>query len=380
METTYLILGGCCVLLLIVMLIVLLWTKSSSDASLRSLMMESEREKRRELDEMKTQIQDDMSELKERMNHDLMMFQNSVVHSMREDMTLMNESTARRLNRIELSVSESLLKGFEKTNQSFVLMSEQMARIDQTQKNLKDLSENIISLENILTDKKMRGTFGEIQLYSLLENVFGLEGQHYHKQVKLSNGCIADCVLSAPSPLNHLVVDSKFPLENYNRMMESAVSSDAYKKAAQDFRKDVKNHIRAIADKYLIPFETADFACMFIPAEAVFAQIVSHFDDLVQYSYECKVYLVSPTTMMAYLNAIKAFYLNQERSEKVEEIQSEVTKLSKEFERFIQRWQTVTKDFDKLQTDIKNIDITADKIIRRFQQIESVELNEENSL
>ena len=183
-------------------------------------------------------------------------------------------------------------------------------------------------------------------------------------------------MLLVPSPLNNLVVDSKFPLENYNRMMDAVSSSEQYRKAAQDFRKDVKNHIRAIADKYLIPAETSEFACMFIPAEAVFAQIVSQFDDLVQYSYQCKVYLVSPTTMMAYLNAIKAFYLNQERSLKVEEIQSEVMKLAKEFERFVQRWQIVTKDFDKLHGDMKNIDITADKIVRRFQQIESVEFGQ----
>ena len=386
MEYMILALIGLCVLLLAVMIVVMFVNKAGTESSIRSLMRESEHEKRREMSEMKNQIQDDVNELKDRMNRDLVMFQNSVIHSVREDMTLMNESSARRLNRIELAVSESLLKGFEKTNESFVVMSEQIARIDETQRHLQQLSQNIISLENILTDKKTRGAFGEIQLYSLLENVFGTDGQHYRKQMKLSNGCIADCVLLAPSPLNNLVVDSKFPLENYNRMMDAVPSSEQYRKAVQDFRKDVKNHIRAIADKYLIPAETSEFACMFIPAEAVFAQIVSQFDDLVQYSYQCKVYLVSPTTMMAYLNAIKAFYLNQERSLKVEEIQSEVMKLSKEFERFVQRWQIVTKDFDKLHGDMKNIDITADKIIRRFQQIESVELgqnehsNEQNDL
>ena len=338
--------------------------------------MDSERAKRREMDEMKNQLQDDMNDLKDRMNHDLLVFQNSVLHSFREDMNVLNESTYRKLNRIELSVSDSLMKGFDQTSQSFQSFAEQMARIDEAQKNLKHLSENIISLESILTDKKTRGTFGEIELYSLLENVFGLEGMRYLKQVKLSNGAIADCLLKAPSPLGNLVIDSKFPLENYNRMINASLRLEERKKASLEFRRDVKGHIQAIADKYLIPGETAEFACMFIPAEAVFAEIVAHFDDLVQFSYQRKVYLVSPTTMMAYLSAIKAFYLNQERSEKVVQIQHEYAKLSKEFERFVQRWQLISKDFEKLNADMRNIDITADKIMRRFQQIDAVDLSE----
>ena len=146
MEDMILVLIGLCVLLLVVMIIVLFVNKAGTESSIRSLIRESESEKRREMDEMRNQIQDDMNELKDRMNRDLVMFQNSVVHSMREDMTLMNESSARRLNRIELAVSESLLKGFEKTNESFVVMSEQIARIDETQRNLQQLSQNIISL------------------------------------------------------------------------------------------------------------------------------------------------------------------------------------------------------------------------------------------
>ncbi|MBP3399922.1 MAG: DNA recombination protein RmuC [Erysipelotrichaceae bacterium] len=376
MEMYIMIFAGLIAVLLIVLIVLVLVNKSSSEASIRAFMMDSERAKRREMDEMKNQLQDDMNDLKDRMNHDLLVFQNSVLHSFREDMNVLNESTYRKLNRIELSVSDSLMKGFDQTSQSFQSFAEQMARIDEAQKNLKHLSENIISLESILTDKKTRGTFGEIELYSLLENVFGLEGMRYLKQVKLSNGAIADCLLKAPSPLGNLVIDSKFPLENYNRMINASLSLEERKKASLEFRRDVKGHIQAIADKYLIPGETAEFACMFIPAEAVFAEIVAHFDDLVQFSYQRKVYLVSPTTMMAYLSAIKAFYLNQERSEKVVQIQHEYAKLSKEFERFVQRWQLISKDFEKLNADMRNIDITADKIMRRFQQIDAVDLSE----
>ena len=378
MGNTILICSALCAVLLVILIVLVLLNKSSSDAALRNHLMESERSKRKEMDELKDQMNDEMNELKDRLNHDLVLFQNTILHSFKDDLLGLNESTARRLNRIELSVSDSLLKGFDKTNQSFAAVVQQMARIDETQKNLNDLSKNIISLESILTDKKSRGTFGEIELYSLLEHVFGVEGQHYRKQVKLSSGAVADCVLFGPSSLGSLVIDSKFPLENYNRMVSASFDPELFKKTSSEFKKDVKNHISAIADKYLIPSETAEFACMFIPAESIFAEIVSRFDDLVQFSYQKKVYLVSPTTMMAYLNAIKAFYLNQQRSEKVVEIQQEYIKLSKEFERFVMRWQAVEKDFEKLHADMKQVDITSDKIVRRFQQIESVDLNQRN--
>lgn len=375
---TFILLVVCAVLLVLLIVLVFV-TKSSSEHAIRTILVDSEREKRRELDELKNQMQDDFNELKDRMNHELLMFQSSMMHSMREDINGFNESTSRKLKLIEMSMSDSLMKGFDRTSQSFASVAEQMGRIDEAQKHLKELSENIISLESILNDKKTRGIFGEIQLYSLLETVFGHDGQRYHKQVKLSNGSIADCIIDTPEPLGRLVIDSKFPLENYNRMVDEHLSAEEKKKAAQDFKKDVRLHIHAIAEKYLIPSETAEFACMFIPAESVFSTIVAYFDDLVQFSYAKKVYLVSPTTLMAYLSAIQSFYLNQQRSLKAGEIQQEVLRLSKEFERFVQRWQTVTKDFEKLSADMRLVDVTSDKIVKRFQQIEAVELSDDEN-
>ena len=368
-----------CCLMFVILIVLVMWMRASYAALTRSVLNESERAHHQEMDQFKNQMQDDLNEMKDRMNHDLVLFQNTIAHSLRSDMSTLSESTARQLNRIELSVSDSLMKGFENTSQSFASVAEQMARIDETQKNLKQLSENIVSLESILTDKKTRGTFGEIELYSILETVFGSDGLYYQKQVKLSSGAIADCVIKGPSSLGNLVIDSKFPLENYNRMAASLENSPEYKKAASDFRHDVKIHLQTIADKYLIASETAEFACMFIPAEAVFAQIVAHFDDLVQFSYQKRVYLVSPTTLMAYLNAIKAFYLEWERSKQMVEIQKEYQKLSQEFERFVQRWKTVMRDFDKLREDARALDITSEKIIRRFRDIESVELSEKDT-
>lgn len=325
----------------------------------------------------KIETSEEMDNLKTKMMEDLIFFQTNIVNSMKGDFNQLNENTVTRLVNIETKVNESLLQGFDRTNKAFTNILEQMARIDETQQNLKSLSSNITSLQNVLTDKKTRGTYGEIELYSILENVFGNNENRFSKQVKLSNGSIADCVLHAPSPLGEIVIDSKFPLENFNRMYDEQTSSQELIRVKNEFRKDVAKHIKDISSKYIIQGETAEIAYMFIPAEAVFAEIYGHYDDLIQLSYQSKVFLVSPTTLMAYITAIKAIYLGQERNDRVVEIQEEFIKLSKEFERFQDRYMAVTKDFDKTYKDMQSVSITSDKIIKRFKQIESVQLDEE---
>ena len=317
----------------------------------------------------------DMDALHQQVLNDLILFQTNVVNSIKGDFHQLNEVTVNRLVNIESKVNESLLQGFEKTNKAFSSVLEQMARIDETQHNLKSLSSNITSLQNVLTDKKTRGTYGEVELYSILESIFGNNEKRFSKQVKLSNENIADCVIHAPSPLGEIVIDSKFPLENFNRLYDESLSKQDLVRVKNEFKKDVAKHIKDIREKYIIPGETAEIAYMFIPAEAVFAEIYGHYDELVQLSYDSKVFLVSPTTLMAYITAIKAIYLGQERNDRVIEIQEEFVKLSREFERFNERFISVTKDFDKTYKDIQNVSITSDKIIKRFKQIESVELD-----
>lgn len=319
---------------------------------------------------------EELNQLKQQLMQDFVLFQTNIVGTLRGDFNQLNESTVNRLVNIETKVNESLLQGFEKTSKAFTSVLEQMARIDETQQNLKSLSANITSLQHVLTDKKTRGTFGEIELYSILESVFGNNEHRFTKQMKLSNDTIADCVLHAPSPLGNIVIDSKFPLENFNRLYDEQNTPQDVAKIKNDFKRDVAKHIKDIKTKYIIPGETAEMAYMFIPAEAVFAEIYGHYDELIQYSYECKVYLVSPTTLMAYITAIKAIYLGQERNDRVVEIQQEFGRLSKEFERFTERFSAVTRDFDKTHRDLQNVSITSDKIMKRFKQIESVELEQ----
>lgn len=364
-QTLYILLFAV-ILLAAVIVIVFMMNHANlkQQIAIRKMLNESEKAKDDEMDEFRTQVSQQM-----------MNFQNGMSESIRSDLNRLNESTTSRLNRIETSVNDSLLKGFEKTNQSFTSIKEQMARIDETQQSLKNLSTSIAGLQNVLTDKKTRGTYGEIELYSLMQSVFGVNDARYQTQVHLSNGTIADCVLFAPQPLGKIVIDSKFPLENYNRLFDEKLSAADKESIRAGFRRDVKKHIADIAEKYIIPGETAEVAYMFVPAEAVFAEIYGHFDEIVQYSYQMNVFIVSPTTLMAYLTAIRAIYLGQERNEKVVEIQQEYIKLSKEFERFSARFDAVAKDFDRTYKDVRDVGVTTNKIINRFHEIEAVQLD-----
>ena len=320
---------------------------------------------------------DEIEDLKRQVSSDLMNFQVLMSSSINDDINRLNENTYVRLSSIENRVSDGLLHGFNKTNESFNTVLEQITRIDETQQNLESLSNNINNLQNVLTDKKTRGIYGEIELYSILENVFGNNNNFYEKQYKLSNGYIADSIIKACPPLGNIVIDSKFPLENYNRIHNNDLSLEERNRAKVNFRKDVLKHIYDIKDKYIVPLETAEFAYMFIPAEAIFSEIYGKYDDIIQTSYKTKIYLVSPTTLMAYITAIQAIYLGQKRNDKIEIIQQEFEKLSIEFNRFQERFNIINKDFERTYKDLGNLSVTGDKIINRFKQIESVDLQGE---
>ncbi len=337
----------------------------NQQASIRKIMQEhsdSEAEKQ--------------ADFQQHLNGQILAYQNGVEDTVRAELMRMSQSSSAQMERLDARMNDSLLRGFEKTGNSFAAMKEEMARITRTQESLQQLSTSIDSLQNVLTDKKTRGTYGEVELYSLLHQVFGTNDQRWQKQYHLSSGVIADAVIVSPRPLGLICIDSKFPLENYNRMMDSTLSrqyGDSYRNA---FAKDVKKHISDISDKYINPPETAEMAYMFVPAEAVFAEIYGHFDDIIQYSYQRNVYIVSPTTLMAYLTAIRAIYLGQERNDRVEDIQKEYARLSQEFERFEKRFRQVASDFQRTNQDIHSLETTFDKINSRFADVSAVKLDE----
>ena len=190
----------------------------------------------------------------------------------------------------------------------------------------------------------------------------------------MSNGSIADSILYAPEPLGTICIDSKFPLENYERMTDKNLSATEREMATKLFKNDVKKHIDAIASKYIIPGETSDEAIMFLPAEAIFAEINAYHSELLQYSYDKKVWITSPTTLMSTLTIIQMILKNIERDKYAQVIHVELNKLSKEFMKYRERWDKLSRSIDTVTKDIKEINITTEKITKRFDSINSVDI------
>ena len=273
-----------------------------------------------------------------------------------------------RLEQIGGKVSERLDEGFKKTNDTFVRVMERLATIDEAQKKIDGLTSNVVSLQELLGDKRSRGAFGEVQLEGLVRNL--LPEAAFEFQYTFSNGKCADCVLKLPEPTGMVAVDSKFPLENYEAMfLEGA---DRASPAA--FKAGVKRHIEDIASKYIIPNVTSDGAVMFIPAEAVFAEIHAHHRDIVEYAQTRRVWIVSPTTLMAVLNTARAVLKDTETRKQVHIIQDELGKLGKDFARFDERMKKLAVHIQQASKDVEEVHISSKKITDRFAKIERVEL------
>ena len=287
----------------------------------------------------------------------------------------LTDSTDKRLQEISGQVEKRLSEGFEKTTKTFSDILQRLALIDDAQKKITELSTNVVSLQEVLNDKRSRGAFGEVQLNSLIRNV--LPEQSFKLQHTLSNGKIADCVLFLPKPTGNVVVDSKFPLESYRKMMDFEVAELDRKAALRQFKIDIKKHINDISDKYLIDNETADGAIMFIPAEAIFAEIHGHQSDLVDYANKKRVWLASPTTLMAILTTARSVLKDEATRQQIHVIQAHLSHLAQDFNRFKGRFANLAKHIDQAATDVKQIHTSADKITNRFEKIEQVDLVEE---
>jgi DNA recombination protein RmuC len=297
-------------------------------------------------------------------------FRNATQHLATSIETL-SKTVDGRLEQIGGKVNERLDEGFKKTNETFVSVMARLATIDEAQKKIDGLTTNVISLQELLGDKRSRGAFGEVQLEGLVRNI--MPPQAYEMQYTLPNGSRADCVLKLPEPTGMVAVDSKFPLENYHRMFDAA--SPAEKLVAErQFKADVKKHVEDIASKYIIPEVTSDGAVMFIPAEAVFAEIHAHHSDVVDYAMQRRVWIVSPTTLMAVLNTARAVMKDVETRKQVHIIKDELGKLGKEFGRFDERMKKLADHIRQAHEDAQDVHTTSQKISRRFISIEQVEL------
>ena len=292
-----------------------------------------------------------------------------------EDFNKLNETIINRLNNINDKVNERLDVNFEKTNKTFTNILERLSKIDEAQKKIDSLSGEIVSLQSVLTDKKTRGIFGETNLNYILDSVFGKNDKIYQTQYSLGNGYISDAILFAPEPLGTICIDSKFPLENYRRMTDKSLSNIERENATKLFKADVKKHIDAIRTKYIVPGVTSGEAIMFLPAEAIFAEINAYHPDLVKYSYQSKVWITSPTTLMSTLTIISMILKNMERDKYAKVIHTELNKLGIEFDRYKDRWDKLSRSIDTVSKDVKDIHTTTEKITKRFDAINSVNVD-----
>jgi len=289
----------------------------------------------------------------------------------------LTKSVDKRLEAITGKVQERLDEGFKKTNQTFISVMERLATIDEAQKKIDGLTTNMVSLQELLGDKRSRGAFGELQLEGLIKNI--LPPDSYSFQYTFSKGVRADCVLFLPDPTGTVAVDSKFPMENYQKMFDVKLTDIDKAKAQKQFKLDVKKHINDIASKYIITDETSDGAVMFLPAEAVFAEIHAYHPELIQEAMAKKVWLVSPTTLMAVLNTARAVLKDVETRKQVHIIKSELGKLGKEFDRFDTRMKKLADNIRQAHENAQDVHITSQKITQRFTQIEKVELEEDSN-
>ena len=288
----------------------------------------------------------------------------------------MNRTLAERLDKVSHRMGESLEKSNKNTTDSLGELKTRLAVIDEAQKNITELSGQMMSLQDILDNKQARGAFGEVQLNDLVSQI--LPPSAYDFQAQMSNGRRADCLIKLPNPPGSIVVDAKFPLESYH-LLRNAKDDGQKKNAAAKFKSDIAKHVKDISEKYIINGETAESALMFLPSEAVYAELHANFSDVVTKSYRAKVWIVSPTTLMATLNTVRAVLKDARMREQAGVIQKEVVTLLQDVERLDGRVDKLRTHFQLAEKDIGNISTSTKKITSRANKIEGLQLEESES-
>ena len=334
---------GLLVVVIILLIIVIISTKKEgiNDANI------TERLGRFEVSMMK-----ELSEFKDGLNSNLT-----------KDFNSLNDNVEKRLMIINEKVNERLDQNFEKTNKTFTNVLERLSKIDEAQKKIETLSGDIVSLE--------------INLHHILGAIFGDKNDKIYKmQHTMSTGVIADAVLFAPEPLGTIAIDSKFPLENYQNMLNHKIDKEDRNVYEKMFKNDVKKHIDAISSKYIIPGETSNQAILFLPAEAIFAEINAYHQDIIDYAYKRRVWITSPTTLISTLTVVEMIIKNIERDKYTKVIHEELNKLGIEFTRYKERWDKLSRSIQTVNKDVENFSITTDKLSKKFQSINKVEIKE----
>ena len=347
--------------------------QTQAQASTQERLFHQLSQNQRQLDQYQAQhlktIADSLATATDSLHKQLTIHLNQHSTSINNQFSQLRQNTENQLNQIQEQVETRLHKGFAQTNETFHNILQRLTIIDQAQKKITELSSEVVSLQEILSDKKSRGAFGEVQLNALIRNM--IPEKHYALQAKLSNGKKPDCILYLPEPTGNICIDAKFPLENYKAMQEKSSS-------IKDFKRDIKVHIDAVASKYIIENETADGAMLFIPAEAIFAEIHANHQDIVDYAHNKRVWLASPTTLMAILTTARAVLKDAATRKQIHIIKIHLSALSEDFSRFQDRMDKLAQHIRQTNQDVDLIQTSSKKITAHFQKIESAELKEED--
>ena len=278
-----------------------------------------------------------------------------------------------QLGTLRQHMGQSLHMQTQTTNENLTKLSERLAVIDQANQHISALNNQVTQLHNILSNKTERGAFGEVQLENLVRTV--LPPNAFEFQMTLSNGKRADCVLKLPNPPGDIIIDAKFPLEGW-RALQAADSESKRVLARKQLALAVRGHVKDIADKYIIPGETAESACMFLPSEAVYAELHAHLPEVIEDSFKKRIWIVSPTTMMATLNTVRAILRDARMREQTAVIQGEIGKMIEDVTRLDKRVDNLNRHFAAAQQDVRDIQISTGKITSRGEKIESFEVED----
>ena len=278
-----------------------------------------------------------------------------------------------RLSKVQLQMNENLSHSSRRTAQSLGDLQQRLATIDKAQEKITKLSGDVLSLQDILSNKQTRGAFGEIQLTDIVSKALPSDG--FDLQATLSNGRRADCLIKLPNPPGPIVIDSKFPLEAYEalRNASSEVETSA---AVRLFKTSVRKHIKDISERYIIEGETADGAILFLPSEAVYAELHANYSEIVREGFSARVWIVSPTTCMATLNTMRAILKDARMREQAGAIRKELTSLYQDVDRLGVRVESLDRHFNQAAKDISDIKISADKAGRRAKRLDNFDFEE----
>jgi DNA recombination protein RmuC len=332
----------------------------------RTLEAAAATERAREMDDKVAEMNRLQAELTSRMQTMAEIF-----GSRQSDMTRL---VAERLDGLRSHLGQGLEASGKSTTESLQKLNERLAVIDSAQKNLTDLTSEMVSLKDVLSNKQARGAYGQGRMEAIVRD--GLPASAYDFQVTLSNRTRPDCVISLPGDTRKLVIDAKFPLEGFTAY-RGADTEEQRKQAAARVRADMGSHIKDIADKYVAAEETQDMALMFVPSEAIHADLHEHFEDLVQRSHRARVVIVSPSLLALAIQVMQSLVRDARMRDEARVIQTEVAKLLDDVRRLSERVEKLDTHFRQASDDVSQIRTSSDKILKRGERIEALEFEDQ---